>query len=267
MRALAGALISLALAAGQPAAPVVSHVDHVMFTGGPELSGLIGVLRDQFQLPVIFDGPSQTPPMPGTCVSFGNMCLEVVPLPPQSADAAPRRAGIGNLALQAVDFAGAPLALRARNVEHFPVSKQARWTTIGLRGVGLGFLIEYDEGMPARQDRFRRELDARQGGALGIVRVIEIAKASDQIDELRPAWVRLLGEPAAGDRDLWRLPSGIGLRLVDTHDPRANRIVVEVRDLDAARAALRQMKMLFAEGPEGLAIDSAALFGFSLVLR
>src|SRR5687767_14388978 len=74
-----GALSVLLLVAVplQPVTRAVKQIDHVMFVGGPELSGLVSILRDRFELPVVFDGPSQTPPSPGTCLSFGNVCLEV----------------------------------------------------------------------------------------------------------------------------------------------------------------------------------------------
>src|SRR5688572_11948304 len=97
--------ITIALVLQPPVSqpPIANHVDHVMFTGGPELHGLVQLFRDAFQLPIVFDGPKQTPPMRGTCFNFGNTCLEVVPLRPDPAGS-PRVAGIGSLALQAVNF-------------------------------------------------------------------------------------------------------------------------------------------------------------------
>ena len=267
MRGAAAALIVLSLGAGQPAPPVVAHIDHIMFTGGPELSGLVRILRDQFQLPVIFDGPSQTPPMPGTCLSLGNTCLEVVPLPIDPENPGPRRVGIGNLALHATDFASLPDALRARSIEHFAPAKQARWTTVGLRGLGIGFFIEYHDGMAARRAEFRRRLEERQGGALGIVRVLEIAKRAGSIDEVRPAWARLLGEPVKGDENVWTVGDGLAVRLVASEDVRTNRIVLQVRSREAAAAALRSANVPFTRDDDAIRVDAAALFGLKLVLR
>ena len=238
-----------------------------MFTGGPELSELVRVLRDRFGLPVAFDGPSQTPPMPGTCLSLGNTCLEVVPLPVDPQNPEPRRSGIGNLALHATDFASLPDALRARSIDHFAPSKQARWTTVGLRGVGIGFFIEYHEGMAGRQADFRRRLEERQGGALGIVRVIEITKRAARIDEVRPAWVRLLGEPTKSDSNVWTVGDGLAIRLVASDDARANRLVAQVRSREAAAAALRRLNVPFTRDDQGIRVGAAALFGLELVLR
>lgn len=264
MLRLATVAVLLATGFAQGATPV-KFVDHVMFTGGVELSGLVTLLRDKFELPVMFDGPAETPPMPGTCFSLGNLCLEVVPVRPEPNEPATRTGGIGNLAL-AADFATVVDALRARNIEHFPPAPQARWTTIGLRGLGIGFFIEYHDGMERRRTRFRDELERRRGGALGVVRVIEVSKRSQQVADVRPAWRRLLGDPVAGDADVWRVEDGLAIRLVGPDDPRANRLVVAVKSLDAAEAALRRLSIPHQRLDGGVQIDRKALYGLEVML-
>ena len=258
-------VVGLLLVPAVQAPSPVKYVDHVMFTGGLELTGLVAILRDRFGLPVVYDGAAETPPSPFTMVSLGNVCLEVVALPREPADA--RRQGtLGNLALQAVDFAGAVDALRSRSIDHLSPQPQARWSTIGLRGMDLGFFIEYHAGMEARRARFRRELDARQGGVLGIVRAIEIAKTTSRIAEVRPAWNRLLGAPA-GEVDLWRVGDDLAIRLVAANDPRANRVVVAVKGLESAAAVLQRLAIRHLRTDDEVSVDPAALFGLRLVLK
>lgn len=245
---------------------IVAHVDHVMFTGGPEVRGLLELLRDKFQLPVIFDGPAQNPPMPGTCFSFGNMCLEIVPLRADPADP-PHAPGIRSFALQAQRFDDVVDSLRARGIEHYPPARQPRWTTIGLRGLGGGtFFIQYRESIAQRQQRFRRELDERRGGSLGIVRLAELTRIVDRDrDEISRNWVRLLGESKPGEPYVWHLPGGPAIRLV-SNDSLGNRLVVEVRSLANAAEALRRLSIPFVQTSDSIAIDPAMLLGLRVIL-
>jgi hypothetical protein len=244
----------------------VKQVDHVMFVGGPELHGLVTVLRDTFELPVVFDGPAQTPPSPGIGVGFGNVTLEVVPLAPRPGEA-PRSPRLGSLALQATDFPTTVDVLRARQIDHLPPEPQARWTTIGLRGFGGGlFFIHYQHDMDERRERFRRVLETRSGGALGVVKIAEIPQVRENVAEVRPAWIRLLGEQRTGDVDVWAVGDGPAIRLVAPSDPRANRIVVAVRNLSLAATALRRLKVPFVLRNATIEIDAASLHGLNVVL-
>jgi hypothetical protein len=244
----------------------VKQVDHVMFTGGAELQRLVTVLRDRFELPVVFDGPAQTPPSPGVGIGFGNATLEVVPLAPQPGEP-PRSPRLGSLALQATDFATTVDALRARQIDHFPPDAGARWTTIGLRGLGGGvFFIDYRHDMDARREQFRAALESRTGGVLGVVRVVELSQVREDVAEVRPAWIRLLGEPRAGDVDVWDVGAGPAVRLVAPSDPRAHRVLVAVRSLDLAAAALRRLDVPFVLRNGTIEIGAASLQGLKLVL-
>ncbi len=249
----------------QPVTRAVKQIDHVMFVGGPELSGLVSILRDRFDLPVVFDGPSQTPPSPGTCLSFGNVCLEVTPLPP-AQDGPPRVARLGSFALQATNFAAMPEILRAGEIDHFPPSVQPRWTTIGLRGLGGMFFIDYRHDMDERRAAFRRELDARSGGPLGILRMGEVTKTLEDATAVSPSWSRLFGPPESGQSDLWRVGDGPAIRLVGPDDARSGRIVAQVRNLDEAASALGRLKIPFVSTNGEIRLDPKALFGLRLVL-
>jgi hypothetical protein len=251
---------------GQISGSPVKQIDHVMFNGGTEVSGLVTVLREKFELPVVFDGLAQTPPSGGTCFSFGNICLEVVPLPP-TPDNVPRRPQLGSLALQAVEFATTVSSLKALEIDHFPATKQASWTTIGVRGLGGVFFIEYQEGMSGRRERFRRELDARGGGPLGIVRMIEVSQVRTGFQDVRPKWIRLFGEPITNAGDIWMAGEGPAIRVVTPDDGAANRVVVQIRSRSTAAAALRRFAIPFTESDSELRIDPAALIGLKIVLR
>ena len=251
----------------QTSSGLAGRIDHVMYTGGPELVRLVEILRDKLLLPVVFDGPKQTPALPGTCFSFGNTCLEVVPLRP-AANEPPRPARIGSLALEARAFGTLVDSLDVREIDHFPPAAQARWTTVGLRGFGGGtFFIEYHAGMSQRRTVFREELDRRQGGLLGIVRMVEISRVVDlDPEEMRRRLTRLFGDPSPNDASLWPVGDGPALRLVTGDESRVNRVVVEVRGIAAAAAALRNAGLAFAQTKGEIAIDPAALLGLRLIL-
>jgi hypothetical protein len=266
MRKCVLAIAVLAGTAAVPPAPAVG-IDHVLFTGGSQLSTLVELLRTKWQLPVMFDGPASNPPMPGTCFSFGNTCLEVVPLRNDSG-ASTRSSRIGNLALRAARFEALGDTLTALGIDHFPPAVQSRWTTVGLRGIGsVGFFIDYPEGMEQRRRRFRAELDARQGGPLGIVRMREVSRMVEQErDTVRQRWNRLFGPARQEDPYLWPVGDGPSIRMVAPGDSLADRIVVEVRSLADAAAALRRLEIPFSETGRAIVIDARSLSGLRMVL-
>jgi hypothetical protein len=259
------ALVSIGMTVPTTDSPV-KQIDHVMFTGGAELSSLVGILRDKFELPIVFDGRAQTPPSGGTCFSFGNVCLEVLSLPPPP-DNTPRRPQLGSLALQAVDFATTAAALKALEIDHFPPSTQAAWTTIGVRGLGGIFFIDYQEQMAGRRERFRRELEARRGGSLGVVRMMELSQVRMDFQDVRPKWIRLFGEPVTNAGETWIVGDGPAIRVVAPDDARANRVVVQVRSRAGAAETLRRLALPFTESEGELRIDPAALAGLRMVLK
>jgi hypothetical protein len=248
------------------AAPLVRQIDHVMFVGGADVATLIPILRDTFQLPVVFDGPSQTPPTPGTGIGFGNVTLEVVPLNEESGQ--PRRvAALGSLALQAETFAAAPDELRARQIDHFPPASESTWRTIGLRGFGRGvFFIQYERDMDAGRAQFARLLEDRSGGPLGIVRVKEIAVGHPDVASVRPLWTRLLGPPSAADGNVWPIGNGPAIRLVARDSELRGRVLVTVRDTTRAAASLRTLAIGFDRAPDGLRIQAQSLAGLQVTL-
>lgn len=261
------ALLALALLTGRSDGPVlVRQIDHILFVTSAEGAGLVSILRDKFELPVVFDGPSQTPPSPGTCFGFGNVCLEIIPLPRDPGEA-PMQPRITSLAAEATDFAGTPQELKSRGIDHHPVSTGKRWTTLGLRGLGHGFFfIEYQHEMPARRAAFARMLAERGGGPLGIASIREIAIAPASLDETHVRWAKLLGAPVSSGGRLWSVGDGPAVRLVGESDPLRHRIVVTVHDLGRAAAALTRLGIPHDATGAGLAIDPKAMFGLRLVL-
>lgn len=259
-------VVAVVLGAGQPPAPVVRQIDHILFATGPEGAGLVSILRDQFQLPVVFDGLSQTPRSGGVCFGFGNACLEVIPRPADPARPS-GEARITSLALQAGHFATTPEELRARGIDHFPPSEGARWTTIGLRGLGHGaFFIDYRHDMDAHREEFRKKLAERDGGPLGITSIREVAISPAELQDTGAGWQRLLGEPAIPGVRFWKVGDGPGIRLVADDDPLRHRIVVTVKDRSRAAAVLTRFRIPFEATEAAIYIDRAAMSGLRLVL-
>jgi hypothetical protein len=255
--------------------PIIKQIDHILFVTGPDGRDLVALLRDKLSLPVVFDGPALNPPARGTGIGFGNVTLEVIPAPAAQGEP-PRIAKVTSLAVQAINFASTPEALRASGIDHFPPAagptyagdSGPNYTTIGLRGLGHPmFFIEYRDDMDARRGRFERALRERDGGPLGVVRMSEVAITSSNLAETREQWSRLLGGPSPNDAALWPAGTGPAIRFVAGDDPRQGRMVVIVTDLRRAADHLKSLQIPAVMTSDGLQIDAAAIWGLRLVLR
>lgn len=267
--------VALAIALWVSRGPIVKQIDHILFVTGPEGRALVSMLTDQFELPLVFDGPTLKPPSPGTAVGFGNVSLEVIPLPPREGEPPPT-GRITSLAVQSVDSASTTEALQSSGIDHFPPASGPtyegdpglRYTTIGLRGLGHPmFFIQYLHDMDARRARFERTLRERDGGPLGVMRIGEVAISSSNLDQTRERWTRLLGGPSPDDKELWPAGDGPAIRFVAPGDRRLGRMVVVVKDLKRAADVLRRLQVRAETTADGLQIDPAGVWGLRIILR
>lgn len=248
--------------------PVAAHLDHVMFLTAGQRQ-LTALLVDTLGLPLIW-------PQPGSAwtstsgVGFGNTTLELVRV---DSTVQPR---LSSLAFQAANFQTLAAALDRRGIRHGdsmpgPVAPDRpdegpRWQIIGLPGMGRGaFFIEYRFDMDERRDRFRRQLNAANGGALGIRRVRQVVAGVSSPDSTTRLWRNLLGLPTSGDSARW-LVAELSVRIVPNDHPDKDSFIVQVRSLDAAEQALLSLGISARRTGSTLVVDPARLHGLRLVL-
>lgn len=271
-----GLLATQALSARRAAEMIVRQVDHVLLATPNNGRTLVSLLTDRLALPIVW-------PQPGsdwkasTGIGLGNVTLEVFHREPASPGEAPRLPRISSLALQPTDLKVALNELRSRGIAHDPPPERQprdagdplpRWTTVGLRGFGHGlFLIQYLFDMNERRSRFDRVLRERDGGPLGVVRVLEVAIAPDRFDEVKAQWTKLLGPADSGEADVWIVGDGPKIRLVKAGDARAGNFVIEVKSLSRAAEALRRLRISAHTTARQIRIDPDGMSGLRLVLR
>ena len=258
------------------AALIVSQVDHVLLATPNNGRSLVSLLTDGLALPIVW-------PQPGsewkasTGISLGNVNLEVFHREPASQGEPPRAPRISALALQPTDLKVALNELRSRGIDHAPPPEPRarkagdplpRWTTVGLEGFGHGlFLIQYNFDMDERRSRFDRVLGERDGGPLGVVRVLEVVIAPDRVSEVKAQWLKLLGPATPSEADVWIVGAGPKIRLVKKGDPRENNFVVQVKSLKRAAAALLRLGISTRTTKRQIQIDPQEMSGLRLVLK
>jgi hypothetical protein len=256
--------------------PIVRQVDHVLLALPSNGHALVSLLTEPLGLPIVW-------PQPGsdwkasTGISLGNVNLEIFHREPSLDGEALRVARISSLALQPGELKVALSELRLRGIAHDPPPDQGlrepgnplpRWTTVGLKGFGHGlFLIQYNFDMDERRSRFDRVLRERDGGPLGVTRVLEVVIAPERLDTVRAQWVKLLGPAETGEPDVWVAGDGPRIRLVKPFDSRAGDIVVEVKNLRRAAEALRRLQISAQTTKRQIRIAPNAMSGLRLVLR
>jgi hypothetical protein len=250
------------------ASPVTAHLDHVMFQT-PGRRQLTALLVDTLGLPLVWPQPGSSW-TGSTGVGFGNTTLEI------GGRDSTVQARLSSLAFQATDFQRLPEALDRRGVPHGdsvpgPVAPERpndgpRWQIIGLLGMGRGvFFIQYAFAMNERRDRFRRQLEAAHGGALGVRRVREVIAGVNAPDSTVGLWRRLFGGHASPGDATWRV-SDLSVHVVPNTDPARDSFIVEVRSLDVAEGALRSLGIPATRQGSALFIEPARLWGLRLIL-
>jgi hypothetical protein len=264
------------VSARRAAEMIVRQVDHVLLVTPDNGRTLVSLLTERLDLPLVWPQPGSDW-QASTGIAVGNVTLEVFHREPPPPGQAPRLPRISSLALQPTDLKVALNELRSRAIAHQPPPEPSardaedplpRWTTVGLSGFGHGlFLIQYVFDMDERRLRFDRMLREREGGPLGVVRVLEVAIAPDRINEVRAQWTKLLGPTNSGEADLWMVGDGPKIRLVRAGDPRAGEFLVEVKSLSRAAKALRRLRISAHTTARQIRINPEGMSGLRLVLQ
>jgi hypothetical protein len=185
-------------------------------------------------------------------VCMGNMNFEAL----QATDDFPtaraldpaRIVGIGFEPLSDLDQVTAELDRRA--VGHTPLmpyvpegSTEPFWTNIGIHVTGGTFFCKYHMDVDARRAEMRAELDAADGGALGLVRVAELVVGVTDVGAAAARWQTFLDPLRPDDEHRWRIGDGPAIRLVPSSVDHVEHLVVEVRDLAKAEEVAASLDM------------------------
>jgi hypothetical protein len=257
--------------------PLVRKVDH-FFAMSTEAEVLMVLFRDKLGLPQQWPFRSYGAFASGA-VSLGNVVFEFVQHEEVSGTE------YGWLAFEPVSGSDAAVAeLDRRGLAHgtpeatmFPDSatgEQFGWinTTVqGLSGPGAPdrvFLCDYVPRRRVREghDVAAAELIARGGGPLGVLRAAEILFGVSDLAAARREWQKMLESPEQDRGDRFRFGDGPIIRLVEATNPGIQRVVLQVKSAEAARAYLRQIGMEGESRAGEISIDTTATLGLDIVL-
>lgn len=267
---LASAFADPPEASAQQAAAIVTRIDHVMIVTANR-NGLVALFADTLQLPVVWGRPGSDFTAT-TGIALGDVNLEFVP----RTGAA--RALVTRFAMQPADLPTACDELLRRGFDLIEPASctedpgQRRWTAVTIRhpfrGAGF-FLIQYlNFDMDLRRTRFEQALEARQGGPLGLRRVLEfrITVSTEEMEAMTGSWRRLLGTPVSTQTRRFAPQAGPSVVLMTGGPPAPSTLVVEVESLVRAEKTARSLRLLHAVSTDSLVLDPARFGGLQLIL-
>ncbi|MGH9199578.1 MAG: hypothetical protein ACRD1T_28090 [Acidimicrobiia bacterium] len=165
-------------------------------------------------------------------------------------------------------------ALDSRGIGHTPPMpyvpagvENISWTNVGVDVSEETFVCKYHFDVPARRKQLKDELDAREGGALGVIEVTELVIGTSDRERSIEKWSRLLDPLTRAADDSWSVGDGPGLRLVTSSSDAVEDLVLRVRSIDGARIAAETAGIEVAETDGGLSIAPKELGGLVLQLR
>ena len=255
--------------ASQSAASAFIHqVDHIVIDSDtPE--ALFHLFSEQLKLPLGFPFKSYGTFSSGG-VGFGNVILEFI-------HAQGLHPGLAGVAFEPATIEEASSTLDALGVKHDsakPVfqpdssgGKRLGWTTMDLDLASDGFfLCKYSVSVEPRRARIRAELDARNGGPLGVDSVSEVVVGVRDLAAARSQFRSLLGPPRQGETSLWTVGPGPAIRLVTDKLDHLKEVRVKVHSLEKARAYLREQGLLGLDSDSELTFNKARVGETNIVL-
>jgi hypothetical protein len=245
----------------QPVSDIVRQVDHILIESDqPEK--LFHLFLDKFELPLAWPYKSYGTFSSGG-VGFGNVNLETIHLEGGTP-------GIAGVAFEPVSIEEAVAGLDAKGLKHDPPApafqkdaagnQHLARTTMELRMVPEGlFFCKYNTPIEPRRARIQSELQARNGGPLGIEKVEEIVIGVRDMAAAQGQYRALLGQPRSGDETTWSIGNGPAIHLVTDNKDRLVQVRIKVKSLEQARAYLKSQKMLGTDTGHEVALDPAQL--------
>jgi hypothetical protein len=130
---------------------------------------------------------------------------------------------------------------------------------------GMVFLCSYNTAIydpAAEREKKQAELQAIQGGPLGVVRVREVVVGAMNLAAAHAHWYCVLDPwPVTSLPVRWQLQEGPTIRLLPAAHDGVLALVWQVASLERAAAFLRERGMLGSRSAQQITIDPAALLG------
>lgn len=246
----------------------IRQVDHIVIDSDtPE--ALFHLFSEQLELPLGFPYKSYGTFSSGG-VGFGNVILEFI-------HARGLHPGLAGVAFEPATIEEASSTLDALGVKHDvakPVyqpdssgGKRLGWTTMELDLAADGFfLCKYNLSVEPRRTRIRQELDARNGGPLGVDSVSEVVVGVRDLEAAENQFRSLLGPPSQGESSLWAVGGGPAIRLVTDKQDHLKEVRVKVHSLQRAREYLKEQGLLGAASESGLTFNKGRVGDVNIVL-
>jgi hypothetical protein len=206
-------------------------------------------------------------------VSGGNVNLEVL----ASMGTAP----VGGARLHGIAFDPSPLTealaeLDARDLPHSgpapyraPGTQEGEplWTWVHFPhwGDSLVFLCAYRADAYTKDSR-RAALDARGGGALGLIGVTDVTVGAAQFEEAVDYWARLLAPAPSPARGVWQAGEGPAIRLAAHDRSTLLGLTLAVASLDSARKATQGAGLTLHDRDGGLQVSGELVEGLDIRL-
>ena len=259
-------------------APLVTKVEHFYATA-PDAERLFHLFRDTLGLTQVW--PYQVwGDFASGGVTLGNVVFELVWWKPEAGATLPTE--LSGIALEPVGGTDSLVAaLARRGIAHAPPDSSVQvnaagrtvgWTNTMLTGMlpepRSVFVCDYAdrEMIAAGRRRASDSLAATNGGPLGVLALREIVLGVTDVDAARAQWGKLVDAPPQAVGDVVALGAGPQIRLVPSAAPEIQRLVVQVRSLEQARAFLAERRWLGESTAERVTIAPAAIGGLRIEL-
>jgi hypothetical protein len=263
----------------------VQYIDHIMIrTDDPEL--LFAFFSDTLQLPIAWPLENRNGVVSGG-VGFGNVNIEAIEFPGQSNE--PAATHLVGLALEPGSLDQSLAALRRRGIAYGAPrpfvavgpdgARMTSFTNVTLQDFSDAdlpgqatmqvFLSAYNPtyvDAVERRGRLRKELAAKQGGPLGLIRVQEVTIGTADLPAANRNWERLVAPTRPLGGALWRIGDGPAVRLVQAERTTIQGLVLAVASLSTAREFLQERELLGASSETELVILPAQIRGLDIRL-
>jgi hypothetical protein len=252
---------------------ILDRLDHFLAVS-EKSDELFAIFSNTFQLPIAWPHESYNGFASGG-VSVGGSVLELISYPEFNGDA--HFSAIAYVPIdhspavrEQIERNGAALGNNEPYTETEEGETYILWETFNLAGLSTPALrvfvcdYKYRDYVAENRENARRELEARQGGPLGVVGLAEILVGTPNVSVRREEWSKL---NLQGDSDA-RLAAGDGayIKLVEHSDDTILGITLKVRSIEKAAAWLSMQGILGSESGRTIQIAPEAVQGLSVSL-
>jgi hypothetical protein len=259
----------------QRTTPVIRQVDHILVEAH-DPKALFSLFSDPLQLPVAWPFTENDEYVTGG-IGTGNLNLEFFLYPRRRIS----ETNFYGIAFEPYPLADALRRLKSLGIPYSPPetaisdlpngTRGVAWTTVGLPTLSKPemslFLYEYSPEylrVDVRRKQLGNRLKLNNGGPLGIQSLCEIVISTTRLQEDREVWGKLLGKSAG--TAAWSAGGGVVIRLAQGNKNRIHQIAFKVSSLERARAFLKKNRLLGADAPKRLSLNSSKIQGLKIFL-